>query len=358
MIWISLSNAQLALAVGLEDGSIFLFLYWPPSRLSKWRDFTFSLLPFRFVRFLLCHEQILTHCCSHSRVSLPSWLHLLVQWKLYSLVRLRTLVTTTICSQQLGETSWNYSAFKLMHNTIRKRGSGLRLDQVCLKLPEATWDFQRPKDLKTPSCSQRKSTILHGLWKIPESLWVSLRVTWVSLDVFQIAFKFIHKINISNIISFHISTYIYTLLFDTYLRLLTSTTILILNKLLEFKLLLNTTYNIYLCLAWGHQQSFVFCLVHWADHVMWILLKCCTTITIPHFWLHVYINYSNTCFVLVLVDQLFLECSGLAWDLWWPAEHKIYLGQPTYKGAFPDVGQIVGQAVGQMVGQMVGQVVE
>ena len=36
---------------------------------------------------------------------------------------------------------------------IRKRGSGLRLDQVCLKLPEATWDFQRPKDLKTPSCS-------------------------------------------------------------------------------------------------------------------------------------------------------------------------------------------------------------
>ncbi len=42
----------------------------------------------------------------------------------------------------------------------------------------------------------------------------------MSLDVFQIAFKFIHKINISNVISFHISTNIYTLLFDTYLRLL------------------------------------------------------------------------------------------------------------------------------------------
>ena len=56
MIWMSLSNAQSALAVGLEDGSILLYLYRPPSRLSKWRDFTSRLLPFRFVRFLLCHE--------------------------------------------------------------------------------------------------------------------------------------------------------------------------------------------------------------------------------------------------------------------------------------------------------------
>jgi len=60
---------------------------------------------------------------------------------------------------------------------------------------------------------------------------------------------------------------------------------------------------------------------------MWILLKCCTTITIPHFWLHVYINYSNTCFVLVLVDQLFLKQTRKRvsdqsllmnwWDWWW-----------------------------------------
>ncbi len=35
MIWVSLSKARSALAVGLEDGSIFLYWYWPPSRLSK-----------------------------------------------------------------------------------------------------------------------------------------------------------------------------------------------------------------------------------------------------------------------------------------------------------------------------------
>lgn len=77
MIWISLSKAQSALAIGLEDGSIFLYLYWSPSHLSKLRNLALGLLPF-IVSFFNYHGQLLTYARSHSRkVSLQ--LLLLVQ---------------------------------------------------------------------------------------------------------------------------------------------------------------------------------------------------------------------------------------------------------------------------------------
>ena len=52
MIWISLNDARTALVVGLNDGSILLYLYWAPSHLSKFRNLALGLLPFKFVGFL------------------------------------------------------------------------------------------------------------------------------------------------------------------------------------------------------------------------------------------------------------------------------------------------------------------
>jgi hypothetical protein len=52
MIWISLSDARAALVVGLDDGSILLYLFWAPSRISKFRNLALGLLPFSLVGFL------------------------------------------------------------------------------------------------------------------------------------------------------------------------------------------------------------------------------------------------------------------------------------------------------------------
>jgi WD40 repeat protein len=49
MLWISLTNARTAFVVGLDDGSILLYLYWAPSHLSKFRNWALGLLPFSFV---------------------------------------------------------------------------------------------------------------------------------------------------------------------------------------------------------------------------------------------------------------------------------------------------------------------
>lgn len=61
MIWISLNDARAALVVGLDDGSILLYLFWAPSRFSKFRNLALGLLPFSLVSFLYVKITILNH---------------------------------------------------------------------------------------------------------------------------------------------------------------------------------------------------------------------------------------------------------------------------------------------------------